>query len=49
MMCLRGFDLVSDTTINLFGNIMWKSVKLLFSVSTNISDFLKVSIFFEWL
>ena len=24
------------TTINLFGNIMWKSVKLHFSVSTNI-------------
>ena len=36
-----------NTTINLFGNIMWKSVKLHFSVSTNIWDFLKVSRFFQ--
>ena len=32
----RGFDSVSDTTINLFGNIMLKSVKFHFSLSTNI-------------
>ena len=31
----------SDTTINLFGNIMWKSIKLHFSVSTNIWNFFK--------
>ena len=36
-----------DTTINLFRNIMWKSVKLHFSVSTNIKDFFKSGDFFR--
>ena len=32
---------MSDPAINLFRNIMWKSVKLHLSVSTNIWDFFK--------
>ena len=39
--CLRGFDSESDTVINLFWNLMWKSVKLHFAVEIKILEFLK--------
>ena len=42
------FDSVSDRTINVFGNIMWQSVKLHFSVNTIILNLQLSMQLFSW-